>query len=90
MSESWRRPSSRSWKLQPGLHGHGVLARLAHAHAGLRDNVDDRILERMTRAGFVHPRKVGDRATLVGRLGFFQASAPHEAAGCSWPAERDA
>jgi ubiquinone/menaquinone biosynthesis C-methylase UbiE len=61
---------------QPGASVHGFLARLAHSHAQLRDNVDDRIVERMTRAGLVEARKVRDLGTLFGRVGFFQACAP--------------
>jgi ubiquinone/menaquinone biosynthesis C-methylase UbiE len=60
----------------PGMHGHGVLAHLVHGHRQVRDNADDRILNRMARAGLVDRKKVGDRGTLFGRLGFFQASAP--------------
>lgn len=57
---------------EPG--GHGILAHLFHAHALLRENADARILERMERAGFVEPKKIRDRGTLFGRLGFFQAA----------------
>ncbi len=52
---------------------HGILAHLFHAHGLLRDNADARILERMARAGFVEPRRVRDKSTLFGRLGYFQA-----------------
>lgn len=61
---------------QPGAHLHGMLAWLVHAHAGLQDNVDDRIRDRMARAGFSDVKKVRGRGTLFGQVGFFQASAP--------------
>jgi ubiquinone/menaquinone biosynthesis C-methylase UbiE len=57
-------------------HGHGILAHLIHAHGMLHEHVDGRIQERMARAGFVEPRKVREKGTLFGRLGFFQASVP--------------
>jgi ubiquinone/menaquinone biosynthesis C-methylase UbiE len=61
---------------QPGSHVHGLLAHLVHAHGELRDNVDGQLVDRMARAGFVEARKIRERGTLFGRVGFFQASAP--------------
>ena len=56
-------------------HGHGTLARLIHSHHRLEDNDEDRILERMSRAGFVQANTVGDQSTFFGRIAFYQASA---------------
>ena len=61
---------------QPGASVHGFLARVVHSHAELRDNVDDRIVERLAHAELVEPRRVREQVTLFGRVGFFQASAP--------------
>jgi ubiquinone/menaquinone biosynthesis C-methylase UbiE len=60
----------------PGGSVHGFLARLVHSHAELRDNVDERIVDRMAAAGLVDARRVREQGTLFGRVGFFQASAP--------------
>jgi ubiquinone/menaquinone biosynthesis C-methylase UbiE len=59
----------------PQSHGHGALGRFIHSHQRLTDNADDRILGRMSRAGFREPRKVSDHNTFFGRIAFFQASA---------------
>jgi ubiquinone/menaquinone biosynthesis C-methylase UbiE len=59
----------------PQSHGHGALGRLIHSHHRLTDNTEDRILERLSRAGFSDPRKVGDHSTLFGRVAYYQASA---------------
>ena len=56
-------------------HGHGVVARLIHSHHRLEDNADDRILERLSRVGFIEPKKVGDQSTFFGRIAYYQASA---------------
>lgn len=60
----------------PGGSVHGFLARLVHSHAELRDNVDERIVDRMIAAGLVDARRVREQGTLFGRVAFFQASAP--------------
>lgn len=60
----------------PGGHVHGFLARLVHSHAELRDNVDERIVDRMVAAGLAGATMVREQGTLFGRVGFFQASAP--------------
>jgi ubiquinone/menaquinone biosynthesis C-methylase UbiE len=60
----------------PGGSVHGFLARLVHSHAELRDNVDERIVDRMTAAGLADAKMMRERGTLFGRVGFFQASAP--------------
>jgi ubiquinone/menaquinone biosynthesis C-methylase UbiE len=57
-------------------HGHPGLRALIHSHHRLKDNYEGRILELMESAGFARPRKVGDRAMLLGRVAFFQAVAP--------------
>jgi hypothetical protein len=60
----------------PGGSVHGFLARLVHSHAELRDNVAERIVDRMTAAGLADAKMMRERGTLFGRVGFFQASAP--------------
>jgi ubiquinone/menaquinone biosynthesis C-methylase UbiE len=60
----------------PGGSVHGFLARLVHAHAELRDNVDERIVDRMAKAGFVNATLLREQGTLFGRVGFFQGSVP--------------
>jgi len=60
----------------PGSHSHGVLARLIHSHAQVKDNVEERILELMMAAGFEKPTHVSDRGLLFGRVAFFEATAP--------------
>jgi ubiquinone/menaquinone biosynthesis C-methylase UbiE len=60
----------------PGSHGHGALSRLVHSHHQLKDNVENRILELMATAGFVEPKKTGDRGLIFGRVAFFEATAP--------------
>jgi ubiquinone/menaquinone biosynthesis C-methylase UbiE len=59
----------------PPSHRHGVLGRFIHSHQRLTDNTEDRILGRMSRAGFREPRKVGDHSTFFGRVAYYQASA---------------
>ncbi len=50
-----------------------LLARMGHAHE-LRENVDARILELLTAAGFAAASIVSDQRTLFGRIAFYQAS----------------
>jgi ubiquinone/menaquinone biosynthesis C-methylase UbiE len=59
----------------PQAHGHGALGRFIHSHQRLTDNAEDRILERMSSAGFRDPKKVGDQTTFFGRIAYYQASA---------------
>jgi ubiquinone/menaquinone biosynthesis C-methylase UbiE len=61
--------------LSPG-HGHRPLGQLIHAHRRLKDNVENRIVERMATAGFVAARKLSSRSLIFGLVGFFQAAAP--------------
>jgi ubiquinone/menaquinone biosynthesis C-methylase UbiE len=60
----------------PDSHGHSPLGRLIHSHRRLKDNVERRILDLMATAGFVEPKKLGERSLVFGRVGFFQATAP--------------
>ncbi len=60
----------------PDRHVHGFLSRLIHSHAQMKDNVDERIVQLMRAAGFIDPRKVGDRSVIFGTVAFFQAAAP--------------
>jgi ubiquinone/menaquinone biosynthesis C-methylase UbiE len=62
----------------PAAHSHGFLGRLIHSHAQMKDNVEERILELMTGAGFEQAKKVGERGLIFGRVTFFQAVAPAE------------
>ena len=57
-------------------HSHSFLGRLIHSHQQMKDNVEERILELMTAAGFGRPTRVSDRNVLFGRVAFFQAAAP--------------
>ena len=50
-------------------HGsHGLLERMVNSHAELKENIEERILELMTRAGFVKPAKVKDGRMFFGLL----------------------
>ncbi|HKE97272.1 MAG TPA: methyltransferase domain-containing protein [Povalibacter sp.] len=60
----------------PASHSHGLFGRLIHSPAQMKDNVDQRILELMTSAGFEKPTHVDNRGLLFGRVAFFQATAP--------------
>lgn len=60
----------------PDSHGHGLLGRLIHSHRRLKGNAETRILALMASAGFVEPKKLGDRRRIFGRVAFFQGSAP--------------
>jgi ubiquinone/menaquinone biosynthesis C-methylase UbiE len=66
----------------PSSYSHGFLGRLIHSHQQMKDNVEERILELMTSAGFGQARRVGERSLIFGRVAFFQANAPAQ------PAER--
>ena len=51
----------------------GLLARLLHTHARLKDNTESRILEWMRQAGFGGPVKVGNGRLIFGRLAYYRA-----------------
>ncbi len=56
-------------------HGvHGFLARVLHAAGPPRHSHDSRILALMSGAGFADPQEVSRRATLFGRVAYYQAS----------------
>src|SRR5215510_9504621 len=54
----------------PDAHSHSLLGRLIHSHGQMSDNLDERILELMTSAGFERPTRVNDRGLLFGRVAF--------------------
>jgi ubiquinone/menaquinone biosynthesis C-methylase UbiE len=55
---------------------HGPLARWLHSHERLRDNSEEQILRRMTGAGLAGATCVGSGSLLLGRVAYYQASAP--------------
>jgi len=58
-------------------HGsHGRWDRLIHSHAQLKDNVEERILQLIRRAGFTNAEKVKDGSMLIGwlRTAFYEAT----------------
>lgn len=62
---------------QAGLEPHHrALGRLLHSHRRLKDNAEARILDLMTAAGFRQAKQLREHATIVGRVAFYQASAP--------------
>jgi ubiquinone/menaquinone biosynthesis C-methylase UbiE len=58
-----------------GRQGQGFLARILHPPKQLDQNADARLLDLMSRAGFLAARRVADRNTIVGPVGFYQAVA---------------
>jgi hypothetical protein len=62
-----------------GSHAHGRLARLIHPPQQMTDNVDERIVQLMTAAGFVGAKKIRERRLIFGNVAFFQATAPDPA-----------
>jgi ubiquinone/menaquinone biosynthesis C-methylase UbiE len=60
----------------PSAHSHSFLGRLIHSDRQMKDNVEVRILELMSAAGFEKPTLVTDRGMLFGRVVFLQATAP--------------
>jgi SAM-dependent methyltransferase len=54
---------------------HGLLARMLHPPKQLDQNADAPLLELMSRTGFT-PVRLGHRNTIVGPVGFYQASSP--------------
>ena len=51
----------------------GLLARLLHTHARLKDNTESRIVEWMRQAGFGDPVKVCNGRLIFGRLAYYRA-----------------
>jgi ubiquinone/menaquinone biosynthesis C-methylase UbiE len=58
----------------PQAHGHGALGRFIHSHQRLTDNTEDRILGRLSRAGFRDAKKVAERNTFFGAVAYYQAT----------------
>lgn len=58
-----------------GAHAHGLLARMLHPPKQLDQNADKPLLELMSRAGLTDARRIGDRNTIVGPVGFYEATA---------------
>ena len=56
-------------------HAHGLLARILHPPKRLDQGADKPLLELMSRAGFVDAKRVGDRNTIAGPVGFYEAIA---------------
>jgi ubiquinone/menaquinone biosynthesis C-methylase UbiE len=53
-----------------------LLARLIHGSTLVAAG-EDRLVNRMLEAGFAEARRAGDRQTVVGAIGFYEAVAPH-------------
>ena len=53
----------------------GFLVRRAHRHGRLRHNLGERIPQLMAEAGLEHATAVAHRVTILGRVGFYRASA---------------
>ena len=51
----------------------GILSRLLHTHARLKDNTESRILEWMRRAGLADPIKASSGRLILGRLAYYRA-----------------
>jgi len=62
-----------------GSPAHGRLARLLHPPEQMKDNVEDRIVQLMTAAGFVGTRRLRERRLIFGNVAFFQAATPDSA-----------
>ena len=54
----------------------GPLARLLHSHHLLKDNSEDSVLALLTQAGLTGAKNVRRGRLLVGRIAYYQASAP--------------
>jgi ubiquinone/menaquinone biosynthesis C-methylase UbiE len=54
---------------------HGILSRLLHSSARLKDNSERRVLHFMTEAGFAEPKKVGHREMFFGHIAYYRAIA---------------
>ena len=57
-------------------HSEGLLARWLHSRDHLRDNRAGGLLALMRETGFADAREVDQRATILGRVAFYRASAP--------------
>lgn len=64
----------------PGAGGRGFLARHVHADRHLKDNAEDRVLALLRDAGLDGAAVVESRATRLGTVLYYQASAPAGAA----------
>ena len=60
----------------PDSGRHGAAGRLLHSHRRLRGNAPPAVLRVMADAGFAEARAVRTESTLIGRLEFYQATAP--------------
>jgi ubiquinone/menaquinone biosynthesis C-methylase UbiE len=60
----------------PDSNSAGRVARLLHSSHRLKDNSDERILGLLRQAGLSDPKRVADRALLVGHIAYYQASVP--------------
>jgi ubiquinone/menaquinone biosynthesis C-methylase UbiE len=60
----------------PDSSAHGALGRLLHSHRRLSGNSETRILDLMATAGFQEATQIREQATMLGRVAFYQASAP--------------
>jgi ubiquinone/menaquinone biosynthesis C-methylase UbiE len=60
----------------PGSGREGWLVRMLHSSHRPNENVEDRIVARMTRAGMVAPRRVAQDTMLLWRIAYYQAFAP--------------
>jgi ubiquinone/menaquinone biosynthesis C-methylase UbiE len=52
--------------------GHGLVARMLHAHNMMKDNAEARVLALMREAGFSNAARVGDDRLLVGSVSYYQ------------------
>ena len=59
----------------------GLLARLLHSSENLRDNIEGRIPDLMTAAGFADASEIGHRATVFGRITYYHGSLPVTGSG---------
>jgi ubiquinone/menaquinone biosynthesis C-methylase UbiE len=57
----------------PEKGAHGILSRLLHSSARLKDNSESRVLHFMTEAGFAEPKKVGHRQMFFGHIAYYRA-----------------
>lgn len=70
------KPGGRLELMDIIMHGRrGLLARLLHGENQLSANADDRIMTALHDAGFVDVTKAGERQTLFGPIGYYQAAA---------------
>ena len=60
----------------PDSRALGALGRLLHSHRRLSGNSASRVLDLMAAAGLQHAMQIREQATIVGRVAFYQASAP--------------